>query len=240
MAATIRGFASGSAAGNTTGTITINASTLSTVPVAGDQLIAFVHNNNANNNTSPSFYGTTPTGWTIAAAQVGGASGNDFAIVYKRTATATTADNFVLNFGGDGSGFESNTTVIVVTLANAGTPVFTSYASSQGVGNKTVTVPSVGATGDLLLVSVGAFPWSSSSAITYGTNPSGMSAVTTLGTPPATAPESSILYQQVLGTPSTKTVSTTLDAAIMGVGVSVPYAASIPTTISQIGWGFIV
>ena len=231
---TIRGFASGSANGNISGTITINASTLSTVPVAGDQLIAFVHNNNANNNTSPTFGGPTPTGWTIAAAQAIGATSNDFAIVYKRTATATTADNFVLNFSGDASGFESNTTVIVVTLANAGTPVFTSYVSSQGVGNKTVTVPSVGTTGDLLLVSVGAFPWSSTSAITYGTNPSGMSAVTTLGTPSGNAPESSILYQQVLGTPGTKTVSTTLDAAIMGIGVSVPYAATVGSSSSFI------
>jgi len=226
MAATIRGYATGSLYGIPSGTVTINASTLSAVPVAGDQLLAFVNNNNADNGNFPVFGPTTPTGWTIAAAQTGGASGNDFAIAFKRTATGTTADNFVFRFGGDGSGGASNTTVIVVALANAGTPVFTSYASSAGVGNRTVEAPSAGSSGDLLLVSAGAYPWSTINAITYSTAPSGMSLVATLGTPPALAPQSSVLYQQVLGTPSTKTVSTTLDASIMGISVSVPYVSA--------------
>ena len=231
MAATIRGFASAALSAFASGTLTINASSLSVAPVAGDLLLAFINYNNQDFNNSATFGPTTPTGWTVGKAVTAG-SNNDWIVIYQRTATGTAADNFVLNYDGDGSGISNDITGIVVTIQNAGTPTFGAVASGTFVTS--LAIPSVGSTGDLLLVNAGNF-----NGIVYTTAPSGMTAVTSRSSNGSIA-ESSILYQQTLGTPGTRTVASATGMYVMGVGVSVPSAASIPTTTSQIGWGFIV
>ena len=232
-AATIRGFASASNSVFSSGTLTINASSLSVAPVAGDLLLAFINYNNADNNNAASFAATTPTGWTVGKAVTAGSSGSDWVVVYKRTATASTADNFVLNYDGDGSGLSNDITGIVVTIQNAGTPTFGSVASGTFVTS--LAIPSVGSTGDLLLVNAGNF-----NGVAYTTAPSGMTAVTSRSSNGSIV-ESSILYQQTLGTPGTRTVASATGMYVMGIGVSVPYvpagstltaSASLVSTLS--------
>lgn len=235
MAASIRGYATANQTVSTNGTLTINASSLNVAPVAGDLLLAFINYNNVDSNAVASFAATTPTGWTVGEAATAGPSGSDWVVVYKRTATATTADNFVLNYFGDGSGISNDITGIVVTIQNAGTPTFSSVVGAAP--GTTATVPSVGSTGDLLLVNAGTFQ-AGGGVVSWTTIPTGMTSVVTVASA-GSIQESSVLYSQVLGTPGTRTVTTTPSSYKIALGVSIS-AASIPTITSQIGWGFIV
>lgn len=221
-AATIRGFASAANSVSTSGTLTINASSLSVAPVAGDLLLAFINYNNVDNNAAASFAATTPTGWTVGKAVTAGSSGFDWVVVYKRTATATTADNFVLNYDGDGSGLSNDITGIVVTIQDAGTPTFSSVVGAAP--GTTATVPSVGSTGDLLLVNAGTWQ-AGGGVVSWTTIPTGMTSVVTVASA-GSVQESSVLYSQVLGSPGTRTVTTTPSSYKSAFGVSVPFVAA--------------
>lgn len=222
-AATIRGFASAANSVNASGTLTISRASLSVASAAGDLMLAFVNYNNVDFNSSASFSPTTPTGWTVGKAVTAGPD-IDWLVIYQRTATGTTADNFVLNYSGDGSGISNDITGIVVTIQNAGTPTFGAVASGTFVTS--LAIPSVGSTGDLLLVNAGNY-----NGIVYTTAPSGMTAVTSRSSSGAYV-ESSVLYQQTLGTPGTRTVASATGMYVMGVGVSVPYAAGGLQTVN--------
>ena len=182
-------------------------------------MLAFINYNNADNNNAAVFGATTPTGWTVGKAATNGPSGLDWIVVYKRTATATTADNFVLNYDGDGSGVSNDITGIVVTIQDAGTPTFTAVAGAAP--GTTATVASIGSTGDLLLVNAGTFQ-AGGGVVSWTTVPSGMSSLVTVQSAGPTQ-QSSVLYSQVLGTAGTRTVTTTPSSYKSAVGVAVPY-----------------
>jgi len=219
VAINVRGYATAAQSVGTSGTLTINRSSLSVASVAGDLMLAFINYNNADNNNAAVFGATTPTGWTVGKAATNGPSGSDWIVVYKRTATATTADNFVLNYDGDGSGNSNDITGIVVTIQDAGTPTFTAVAGAAP--GTTATVASIGSTGDLLLVNAGTFQ-AGGGVVSWTTVPSGMSSVVTVQSAGPTQ-ESSVLYSQVLGTAGTRTVTTTPSSYKSAVGVAVPY-----------------
>ena len=225
MAASIRGFASAAQTVSASGTLTITRSSLSVASVAGDVMLAFINYNNVDFNNSAAFGPTTPTGWTVGKAVTAGPN-IDWLVVYQRIATGTAADDFVLNYDGDGSGLSNDITGIVVTIQNAGTPTFGSVANGTFVTS--LAIPSVGSTGDLLLVNAGNF-----NGVAYTTAPSGMTAVTSRSSSGASV-ESSILYQQTLGTPGIRTVASATGMYVMGVAVAVPVPASGSTLTAAV------
>ena len=222
MAVNVRGYATANQTVSTSGTLTINRASLSVASVAGDLLLAFINYNNADNNNAASFVAPTPTGWTVGKAATAGPSGSDWVVVYKRTATGTVSDNFVLTYDGDGSGVSNDITGIVVTIQDAGTPTFSSVVGAAP--GTTATVPSVGSTGDLLLVNAGTFQ-AGGGVVSWTTIPTGMTSVVTVASA-GSVQESSVLYSQVLGTPGTRTVTTTPSSYKSALGVSVPFVAA--------------
>lgn len=236
MAASIRGYATANQSVSTSGTLTINASSLNVAPVSGDLLLAFINYNNVDNNNVAIFGATTPTGWTVGKAATAGPSGVDWIAVYIRTATATTSDNFVLNYDGDSSGISNDITGIFTAIQSAGTPTFT-IVSGAAPGT-TATIASVGSSGDLLLVNAGT--WQAGGGIaSWTTVPTGMTSIVTVNSAGAVQ-ESSVLYSQLLGTPGTRTVTTTASTYKSALGVSIPAASGGGSTTSEIGWGFIL
>jgi len=211
MAIAIRGYATASQSITTSGTLTITRSSLSVASVATDLMLAFINYNNQNNNNGPQFTGTTPAGWTQAISPFTTGNG-DYIVVYSRIATGTTSDDFVSSHSCE-TGYTADITGIVVTIKNAGTPTF---STATGTAGTSLSVGSVGSTKNLLIVNAGA-----TGGVTFGAVPTGMTQLATVVSA-GPIPERGILYQQLLGTPSSRTVTTTTSTNILGVAVAIP------------------
>jgi hypothetical protein len=154
--AVIRGFATyGAETGPGTTAFSVPTSSFNVAPAAGDLILAFINYNN-NGFNGAALYGLSglASGWTsVYNSGVDANTGN--LQVLSRTATGTTADGLSASITGDTSGTAFDFTVIVVAIQNAGTP--TIGTAQVGTFVTSINVPSIGSTGDLLLVNAGNF-----------------------------------------------------------------------------------
>jgi len=220
--ASIRGSANSINTDTFSGTVTVNASSLTpSAASSGDLLLAFVNVLDDSPGGAGFFTPTTPTGWTVGLSQIGGSS-VDWVVVYKRTATGTPADNFVMPFSIDGSG---QVVVNVVAVQNAGTPSFGNRALASGT--TTLSVPAQGSTGDLLVLNVASWAGGTAAGTLSGT-PSGTTSIfESVSVGAAIALDTWLSYVSNQ-TPGTHTVTAvTLATSIWGTAVSIPYAATV-------------
>jgi hypothetical protein len=231
MPATIRGYSTNAYPDAANGSLSIAASSLTpSTASAGDILVAFVNVLNDQPNSSGYFIPTTPTGWTVGLTTTTGASTIDFLVVYTRTATGTSADNFNLTYNLDGSG---QIEVTIIAVRDGRNPLFANRVFIYNGNN--LSVPSQGTSGDLLLIN--AATWTGGGAsVPFTTVPSGMSTSASQNVN-GTNILQTILYSQTSETPSTKTITTNSAGITWANAVSISALPSTFTTslISSFG-----
>ena len=225
----VRGSAIAGASGATNASVAFTSANYDVAPVSGDLLVAFIGGNNIAWQNVGSLSGptVTGTGWT----QRGAANDTENGMwVYTRTATGNASDNVTFRVDGDASGNEADIEVVVVTVSGWATPTYGTITAASGTS---YTAPSVGATGDLLLYAASSAHLTTADPIS---TPAGMTSVRGGDSASTAYPQYVRVAKEVLGTPGTRTGSTTAVNTGYAVGISITgTAGGSAVTITTFG-----